>query len=59
MMRQISSEELRNLRAAKEMLKPSDRRHGTPRGYNIGCRCDRCRLAYKAYKQHYVPKQAF
>ena len=27
---------------------PSDPHHGTPTGYNYGCRCDRCREAKRA-----------
>lgn len=28
---------------------PTDKRHGTPNGYNnYGCRCDRCRAAHAA-----------
>lgn len=47
MMVQISSEELRRLRKAKALLDPKNRSHGTRYGYACGCRCDRCREAYR------------
>jgi hypothetical protein len=27
---------------------PDDSRHGTPHGYNLGCRCVRCRAARRS-----------
>ncbi len=54
MMVQITSEELRRLKAAKAMLDPADERHGTRYGYKLGCRCDRCRIADKRYKVSYA-----
>lgn len=51
MMVEITQEELRKLRAAKEMLDPNDRRHGTPSGYTIGCRCESCKQARSRYKK--------
>lgn len=38
------------LKVRSEMLAdPSDPRHGTTNGYGVGCRCDRCRAAMRAY----------
>lgn len=40
----------RRVSAAKAYLTlmcfPEDLRHGTERGYAVGCRCDRCREAH-------------
>lgn len=32
---------------------PDDELHGTPTGYNYGCRCDRCREAKTASTRRY------
>lgn len=53
MMVQITSEELRRLRTARELLNPGDGRHGTRYGYTCGCRCDRCKLAASRYNKPY------
>lgn len=33
---------------------PGDERHGTPRGYGMGCRQDCCREAMRVYRQNYM-----
>jgi hypothetical protein len=33
-------------------------RHGTRRGYNEGCRCDRCRYAQRLYQRRYRERKA-
>lgn len=43
---QITQEELGRYKAAKELLNPDDKRHGTQYAYSIGCRCERCKRAY-------------
>lgn len=58
MMMQITSEELRRLKAARAMLDPDNERHGTRYGYNLGCRCDRCKVANKRYKVGYQKEVA-
>lgn len=30
---------------------PSDPRHGSIEGYNMGCKCDRCREASRLYSK--------
>lgn len=48
---QITQEELKKLLAAKEMLNPADRRHGTRNGYWLGCRCEECKQAMSRYRK--------
>ena len=33
------------------MCFPDDPRHGTAHGYDVGCRCERCRAAYGAARR--------
>nr|DAL99457.1 MAG TPA: hypothetical protein [Caudoviricetes sp.] len=40
-------------RLARMADDPDDELHGTPTGYNYGCRCDRCREAKAASVRRY------
>lgn len=35
---------------------PNDKAHGTPYGYRLGCRCERCRKADREYHREYERK---
>lgn len=36
---------------ARMRSNPDDKLHGTPGGYTIGCRCERCMKARRAYEK--------
>lgn len=40
-------------RLAEMAADKRNHRHGTVNGYNIGCRCDRCRTAHTDYHRAY------
>lgn len=46
----LTQKDVRTLTAMRDMRDGRDRRHGTPHGYRLGCRCDRCRHANKLAK---------
>lgn len=46
----LTQEDVRKLHAMRDMRNRTDHRHGTPNGYRLGCRCDRCKHANKLAK---------
>ena len=51
--RKRQTEACKRRRLAKMKEDPDDELHGTPTGYNYGCRCDRCREAKAASARRY------
>ena len=52
-LRKRQTEACKSRRLAKMAEDPGDELHGTPTGYNYGCRCDRCREAKTASVRWY------
>lgn len=52
-LRKRQNEACKARRLARMKEDPTDELHGTPTGYNYGCRCDRCREAKAASVRRY------
>ena len=52
-LRKRQTEACKSRRLAKMAEDPGDELHGTPTGYNYGCRCERCREAKVASVRRY------
>lgn len=55
-MRDLKAERAEHL--ARLNANRNDRQHGTINGYTYGCRCDRCRYAYRLYRRSYREARA-